>query len=746
MILSIKSVTLCDGSSFEIPYADLLPPLTERQFADLKASIAELGIQIPIVVGDDGRVIDGQHRLLAAKELGLENEHIPVQYHLAEGGTSDEEAAEFERDLALTLNLHRRHLNTEDRAEQVAKLKNSGLSNRAIAQAVGVDERTVRRDLEKCSGAANAAPEHPAPVVGSDGKKYSPNPEKSDISSRRERVKEAADEGKSLRAIAKAEGVSLGTVASDLSAIREAEETLPETPKMLETHRHLTPAGNLQSLFFREPLESSGNHSRGQALASDLSAIREAEETLPETPKMLETLDQMAGPATQAEEPAPVPDDEEWLENQRKRVKRSLGLDPDEPAPPRKAKTKERSSTPPVLEPEQLPQEFELKAVRVNPDLWNVVDQLSGTIYGVIERGDPSSHIQAFQGHARVPRDGHLVETRLKYWASCDSNFPSLKAIVEDIEKALADPKRFWEEEARRQDLSKRSHSKWEENTFHATPAPKIEEPFHDIPMEDGAWKNYGLELGSLWLFDSRAKGKGRRGDYHGNCIPQVVEQLLLRYTRKGDVVLDPFAGSGTVAVECKAMGRQYVGIDLDEDLAGRYEEIHALDNPHGVFCQFVSGDSSGAYAWHEVRELLAGYDEQGVDHVFIHPPYWDAVQFGGDREDVDLSKCHTLRGFLKAFQLVAWRALQLLRPGKFLSLVVGDVFKAGHWVPLAAYCMDQIMTMGTVRMKMRTIKNMAGNERASKTSGLQEYRALRDGTSTFKHEEVMVFQKVGAE
>ncbi|SLJ41121.1 Uncharacterised protein [Mycobacteroides abscessus subsp. abscessus] len=54
----------------------------------------------------------------------------------------------------------------ETRGEVVQSLRDLGLSTRAIGSAIGVDDRTVRRDL---SGAASAAP---AAVMGTDGKTY----------------------------------------------------------------------------------------------------------------------------------------------------------------------------------------------------------------------------------------------------------------------------------------------------------------------------------------------------------------------------------------------------------------------------------------------------------------------------------------------------------------------------------------------------------------------------------------------
>lgn len=64
-------------------------------------------------------------------------------------------------------------LGVETRREVVKELTAGGMSNRATASVLGVDERTVRND--RLSGAENSAPEsEPRPVTGLDGKTYQP--------------------------------------------------------------------------------------------------------------------------------------------------------------------------------------------------------------------------------------------------------------------------------------------------------------------------------------------------------------------------------------------------------------------------------------------------------------------------------------------------------------------------------------------------------------------------------------------
>jgi transposase-like protein len=142
-----------------VTYHTAVRPLTDDEYTLLKEDIAKRGIISPIIKDAAGNIVDGYHRNKIAEELGLTD--IPIKQ--VEGTEAELQA------MAIALNVARRQLNAEDRRELVTKLRAEGQSTRQIAEALGVDPKTVRNDL---NDAAEATGEN-SPVdrvTGKDGK------------------------------------------------------------------------------------------------------------------------------------------------------------------------------------------------------------------------------------------------------------------------------------------------------------------------------------------------------------------------------------------------------------------------------------------------------------------------------------------------------------------------------------------------------------------------------------------------
>jgi site-specific DNA-methyltransferase (adenine-specific) len=68
----------------------------------------------------------------------------------------------------------------------------------------------------------------------------------------------------------------------------------------------------------------------------------------------------------------------------------------------------------------------------------------------------------------------------------------------------------------------------------------------------------------SVWRIPTVPRKEKLHG-YHPTQKPlRLVRRALLASTREGDLIFDPFAGSGTTGVAAKELGRLFVGAELD--------------------------------------------------------------------------------------------------------------------------------------------------------------------------------------
>lgn len=262
---------------------------------------------------------------------------------------------------------------------------------------------------------------------------------------------------------------------------------------------------------------------------------------------------------------------------------------------------------------------------------------------------------------------------------------------------------------------------------------------YNDINLKQ--WRNYShVKTDTLWEFPSRLKEHGHSNEYHGNYIPQIAQQLYERYTKKGDVVLDLFFGSGTSGIEAINMQRRCIGVELKDELA---ELVSQKFTPKQLVTDvnIICGDSTSQLAKEKVKARLDVMGEKQAQFLILHPPYDDIIKFSDKKED--LSNCATTEEFYDMFEKVAKNGYDLLEKGRFAALIIGDSYKNSEIQPLGFRCMERMNKLGFIT-KAIIVKDIQGNERAKgKTANLWRYRALAGGFNIFNHEYVMIFQKV---
>lgn len=250
-------------------------------------------------------------------------------------------------------------------------------------------------------------------------------------------------------------------------------------------------------------------------------------------------------------------------------------------------------------------------------------------------------------------------------------------------------------------------------------------------------WKEYtDIWTDSLWLVSKRDSSAGHSAWYWGNFIPQIPNQLLRRYTKQGDWVLDPFAGSGTTLLECIRLNRNGLGIELNRAVAAKTSAI--LNNKRDIG-KGVSRIEIGDSTKFDIRKSLKKYGRNSVQLVLIHPPYHDIIRFSKSR--LDLSNAPSTKRFLQLLGKVVENALQILDRGRFLVLVIGDKYSKREWTPLGFLSMSEVLKHNCA-LKSIVVKNFDHTAGKRKHEALWRYRALAGGFYVFKHEYIFIFQK----
>ena len=101
--------------------------------------------------------------------------------------------------------------------------------------------------------------------------------------------------------------------------------------------------------------------------------------------------------------------------------------------------------------------------------------------------------------------------------------------------------------------------------------APNVYEPSQGIASKHSQLRTLegrngqGANKRSVWTVNSQPYAEA----HFATFPPKLIEPCILAGSRSGDVVLDPFFGSGTTGEVCERLGRQWVGVELNREYVG---------------------------------------------------------------------------------------------------------------------------------------------------------------------------------
>lgn len=156
----------------------------------------------------------------------------------------------------------------------------------------------------------------------------------------------------------------------------------------------------------------------------------------------------------------------------------------------------------------------------------------------------------------------------------------------------------------------------------------------------------------TLWDYPSQHYGAGVQGDknYAGATPSYIIWNLLERYTRPGDLVVDPMVGSGTTLDVAADLGRRATGFDLNP----QRDEIARAD----------------------ARTLPL--EDGSADFVFVDPPYSTHIEYSDDPRCIGKLDAGE-SAYYDAMERVIAEIFRVLKNRRYMALYVSDSFRKGQ-------------------------------------------------------------------
>lgn len=203
---------------------------------------------------------------------------------------------------------------------------------------------------------------------------------------------------------------------------------------------------------------------------------------------------------------------------------------------------------------------------------------------------------------------------------------------------------------------------------------------------------NFKLEATSIWSFESRGSWATHNGKYRGNWSPYIPRNLILRYSKEDDIVLDPFLGSGTTLIETKLLKRKGIGIDINSN------SLEIAKNNLGFN---INNDYHPTLYNLDSRSLNI-INDNSIDLICAHPPYANIIKYSNNIKG-DLSLLD-IEDFLIEIYKVAQEMFRILKHNKYCAVLIGDTRKNQHIIPLGFKVMQKFIDAGFV-LKENIIK-----------------------------------------
>lgn len=242
--------------------------------------------------------------------------------------------------------------------------------------------------------------------------------------------------------------------------------------------------------------------------------------------------------------------------------------------------------------------------------------------------------------------------------------------------------------------------------------------------------EKFELQTTSVWSFPKRGNWATHKGNFRGNWAPEIARNIILRYSKEGDTVLDQMVGGGTTLIECKLLNRYGIGIDINKEAAMLTRDRLNFDFETSTTQRTFVGDA---------RDLNLLKDNS-IDLIATHPPYANIINYSKNSKkhiEGDLSYVQNIEEFAGEIKKVAEESFRVLKPGKYCAILMGDTRRYKHYVPISFKVLQSFLDVGFI-LKEDVIKK----QWQCKTTGFWTNKSKEYNFLLIMHEHLFVFRK----
>ena len=211
---------------------------------------------------------------------------------------------------------------------------------------------------------------------------------------------------------------------------------------------------------------------------------------------------------------------------------------------------------------------------------------------------------------------------------------------------------------------------------------------------------DFEQECSTVGSFPRRGNRITHNSKYRWNWSPEVVRNLILRYSKKGDKLLDPMIWWWTTAIESKILGRNLICYDINPEAIKLTKSLLDFED---IWLEQINNclkehDLKPNKWWkteglkHNATKQNKNINDKSIDFVLMHPPYADIIKYSDWKIKEDLSNIHDIDKFCDKIEEIAKESFRVLKKWKYCAVLMWDTRREKMYQPLAFKVMERFL------------------------------------------------------